>query len=197
MPASCCVASKTIHVSYRQPTPCTDLAPLIRRMRIPELTAFPRRFAILETLVGILTTAFCLPFQVHIGAYWIYAPQVTENRLGPEATREQRRSERIRLSVPVLMVTETLEHKSVQEVTQTVTVNAHGGLFKLKMEVLAGQPMTLVNLQTNHEQRCRVVRVEQLPAAEFGVAFEFASPAPEFWSVTVPPANWNAVRSQS
>jgi hypothetical protein len=117
--------------------------------------------------------------------------------LGPEATREQRRSERIRLSVPVLMVTETLEHKSVQEVTQTVTVNAHGGLFKLKMEVLAGQPMTLVNLQTNHEQRCRVVRVEQLPAAEFGVAFEFASPAPEFWSVTVPPANWNAVRSQS
>jgi hypothetical protein len=122
---------------------------------------------------------------------------MTENRLGPEATREQRRSERIRLSVPVLMVTETLEHEPVQEVTQTVTVNAHGGLFKLKMGVLAGQPMTLVNLQTNHEQRCRVVRVEQLPAAEFGVAFEFASPAPEFWSVTVPPANWNAVRSQS
>jgi hypothetical protein len=152
--------------------------------------------AILETLVGKLTTAFCLPFQVHIAHIGSTRHSMTENRLGPEA-REQRRSERIRLSVPVLMVTETLEHEPVQEVTQTVTVNAHGGLFKLKMEVLAGQPMTLVNLQTNHEQRCRVVRVEQLPAAEFGVAFEFASPAPEFWSVTVPPANWNAVRSQS
>jgi hypothetical protein len=93
------------------------------------------------------------------------------------------------------MTTETLDRVPAQEVTQTVTVNAHGGLFKLKMEVLVGQPMILVNLQTNQEQRCRVVRVEQLPAAEFGVAFEFASPAPEFWSLKVPPASWNAVRS--
>jgi hypothetical protein len=122
---------------------------------------------------------------------------MTENRLGPESTREQRRSERVRLSVPVLMMTETLEHEPAQEVTQTVTVNAHGGLFKLKMEVLAGQPMILVNLQTNVEQRCRVVRAEQLPNEEFGVAFEFESPAPEFWSVNLPPASWNAVRSQS
>jgi len=122
---------------------------------------------------------------------------MTENRLGPEATREQRRSERIRLSVPVLITTETLDHEPVQEVTQTVTVNAHGGLFKLKMEVLAGQPLVLLNLQTNQEQRCRVVRVEQLPGAEFGVAFEFASPAPEFWSLKATPADWNAVRSQS
>jgi len=122
---------------------------------------------------------------------------MTENRLGSESTREQRRSERVRLSVPVLMMTETLEHEPAQEVTQTVTVNAHGGLFKLKMEVLAGQPMILVNLQTNVEQRCRVVRAEQLPNEEFGVAFEFESPAPEFWSVKLPPASWNAVRSQS
>ena len=153
--------------------------------------------SIRETLVGILTTAFCLPFRAPYRAHIVGTRDtMTENRLGPEATREQRRSERVRLSVPVLMMTETLEREPVQEVTQTVTVNAHGGLFKLKMEVLAGQPMILVNLQTNLEQRCRVVRAEQLPNEEFGVAFEFASPAPEFWSVKVPPADWNAVRSK-
>jgi hypothetical protein len=116
--------------------------------------------------------------------------------LATDGTREKRRSERVKLHVPVLVMTETVDHEPAQEVTHTITVNAHGGLFKLKMEVLAGQPMILVNMQTNTEQRCRVVRVEHLPAAEFGVAFEFESPAPEFWSVKLAPADWNVVRSE-
>ena len=110
--------------------------------------------------------------------------------MGAEATHEKRRSERLKLNVPVIVMTETLEHIKVQEVTHTIVVNAHGGLLKLKMEVLVGQPIILTNLQTNHEQRCRVVRVEQLPAEEFGIAFEFEKRAPEFWSVTSPPADW-------
>jgi hypothetical protein len=122
---------------------------------------------------------------------------MTENRSGPQASREGRRSERVKLSVPVLVMTETLEHEPAQDVAQTIAVNAHGGLFKLKMEVLVGQPMTLVNMQSSLEQHCRVVRVEHLPAAEFGVAFEFDNPAPEFWSVRLPPADWNAVPSES
>ena len=112
-------------------------------------------------------------------------------------SREKRRSERVKLSVPVIVMTETPERERVQEVTHTITVNAHGGLFKLKMEVLPGQPMILTNMQTKLEQRCRVVRVEHLPRAEFGVAFEFERPAPEFWSVELPPADWNAVPSES
>ena len=111
-------------------------------------------------------------------------------RVSTEPTREQRRSERVKLNVPLIVMTETLEHVKVQEVTHTIVVNAHGGLFKLKMEVLVGQPMTLANLQTNVEKRCRVVRVERLPGDEFGIAFEFEKPAPEFWPVTAPPADW-------
>jgi hypothetical protein len=107
-----------------------------------------------------------------------------------EATREKRRSERVKLNVPLIVMTETLEHVKVQEVTHTIVVNAHGGLFKLKMEVLVGQPMILANLQTNLEKRCRVVRVEQLPGEEFGIAFEFETAAPEFWSMPAPPADW-------
>jgi hypothetical protein len=115
--------------------------------------------------------------------------------LDDEGTREKRRSERVKLSVPVIVTTETLENEQLQEVTRTITVNAHGGLFKLKMEVLVGQPMMLANMETKLEQLCRVVRVEQLPGGEFGVAFEFHQPSPQFWSVRFPPADWKATSS--
>jgi hypothetical protein len=109
--------------------------------------------------------------------------------------RDKRRSERVKLSVPVVVMTQTADHRQVQEVTATITVNAHGGLFKLKMEVLAGQPMLLLNMNTNQEESCRVVRVELLPNAEYGVAFEFDIPSPQFWLASSAPADWKLVPS--
>ena len=101
----------------------------------------------------------------------------------------------MRLSVPVLVMAETREREQVQERTQTITVNAHGGLFRLKMELLTGQPLVLLNAQTSKEESCRVVRVQEMPEGDFGVAFEFDRPAPDFWCVSFPPADWNLVRS--
>jgi hypothetical protein len=101
----------------------------------------------------------------------------------------------VRLSVPVLVMAETREREQVQERTQTITVNAHGGLFRLKMELLTGQPLVLLNAQTSKEESCRVVRVQEMPEGDFGVAFEFDRPAPDFWCVSFPPADWNLVRS--
>jgi hypothetical protein len=164
---------------------------------MPQVGRIFATICITAALVGIPTSAFRLSFRVLIGAYCRKRDTPTEDRLGLGTTRQKRRSERVKWSVPVLVMTETLEHKPAQEVTQTIAVNAHGGLFKLKMEVLAGQPMVLVNMQTNLEKRCRVVLVKHLPAAEIGVAFEFAIPAPEFWSMKLPPADWNAVPSES
>jgi PilZ domain len=115
--------------------------------------------------------------------------------LSVDSPQEQRRSERMRLSVPVLVMTETREREQVQEETHTITVNAHGGLFRLRMEVLTGQPMIIVNVKTNQEQSCRVVRVLDMPEGDFGVAFEFDRPSPDFWCVTSPPADWHLVRS--
>jgi hypothetical protein len=115
--------------------------------------------------------------------------------VGAQANQEQRRSERVRLAMAVLVMTETREREQVQEETHTVTVSAHGGLFRLKMEVLTGQPMVLVNVKTSQEQSCRVVRVQDMPEGDFGVAFEFDHPAPDFWCVTFPPADWNLVRT--
>jgi hypothetical protein len=99
------------------------------------------------------------------------------------------------LEVPVVVVAETREREQVQEEAHTVAVNAHGGLLKLRMEVLMGQPMVLINAKTNTEEGCKVVRVEDLPSGEFAVAFEFDRPAPQFWPIVFPPDDWHVVRS--
>jgi hypothetical protein len=106
----------------------------------------------------------------------------------------RRRSERVILQVPVTVLTETAEREQVQEVTQTLVVNAHGGLLKLKMEVLAGQPFVLVN-GTGVQEQCHVVRIDQPSPDYFAVAFQFDEPAPMFWPVSFPPADWGAQRA--
>src|SRR6266849_1418481 len=73
----------------------------------------------------------------------------------------RRRSKRVMLQVPVVLLAETPERKQAQEQTQTLVVNAHGGLMKLKMELLAGQPFILMNAKSGMKQGCRVVRIEQ------------------------------------
>lgn len=105
----------------------------------------------------------------------------------------RRRSERVMLQVPVTVMTETHEREQVMEETQTLVVNAHGGLLKLKMEVLAGQPFVLVNPRGVQEQ-CHVVRIDQPSPDYFAVAFEFDEPAPMFWPVSFPPEDWGAKR---
>lgn len=94
------------------------------------------------------------------------------------------------LQVSVVVKTKTRQGQSVEEETHTVVVNAHGGLMKLKMEVQPGQPIVLVNARTKMEQSCRVVRVDEPPGGHFAVAFEFDQPAPHFWPITFPPADW-------
>jgi hypothetical protein len=108
---------------------------------------------------------------------------------------ERRRSERVWLHVPLVVRTETMEGRRVQEETHTLAVNAHGGLLTLKMEVVPGQPMLLVNPKNGKEQKCRVARVDNPPGGALAVAFEFETPAPNFWPIVFPPADWGVARS--
>lgn len=102
---------------------------------------------------------------------------------------DKRRSERVMLQVSVIVRLKTREGKTAEEETQTSVVNAHGGLMKLKMEVQAGQPIVLINGRTKVQESCRIVRVEH-GVGSSAVAFEFDRPAPHFWPITFPPANW-------
>lgn len=108
---------------------------------------------------------------------------------------KQRRSERVMLRVPVTVRVKTLNRESLEETTETMVVNAHGGLFKLETELRSGQSITLVNAQTKMEQRGRVVHVEPLPGGPNTVAFEFDGPAPQFWPIVFPPADWGLSKS--
>lgn len=94
------------------------------------------------------------------------------------------------LQIPVVVQVRTLEGKDVREETQTVVVNAHGGLMKLRMEVKTGQPILLINERSKAQQACHVVRVETSEAGNSAVAFEFDQPAPQFWPIVFPPADW-------
>ena len=108
---------------------------------------------------------------------------------------DRRRSKRVVLDVPLLVMTDTTEGKRVQEETHTLVVNAHGGLLTLKMEVLPGQPVLLINPKNGKEQKCRIVRVENPPGGEVVVAFEFEDPAPHFWPIVFPPTDWGLAKS--
>ena len=102
---------------------------------------------------------------------------------------DRRRSERVMLQMKITVIADDIEHKPRQEEALTLVVNAHGGLLKMKMDVQLGQPMLLVNPKNQEEQKCRVVRVDDMASEYFSVAFEFDAPNPKFWPVVFPPAD--------
>jgi hypothetical protein len=109
----------------------------------------------------------------------------------PSEPTNRRRSERVVLQIPLIVSAESVNRVPIKEATHTLVVNAHGGLLKLKTEVFTGQPLVLVNASNKKQETARVVRIEQAYADSFAVAFEFEKPAPDFWPVVFPPADWN------
>jgi hypothetical protein len=94
----------------------------------------------------------------------------------------------------VQVVAEDEERKQIQEKAETQVVNAHGGLLRMRQHLHVGQPFLLQNLRTRAEMSCRVVRIEEDGMDFFRVAFEFDRPAPNFWPIVFPPADWVATQ---
>jgi hypothetical protein len=103
----------------------------------------------------------------------------------------QRRTQRILLSVSVVVSGERANGSPFSERTTTVIVNAHGALIRLREAVLAGQRLKIKNLMTNEERLCVVADINpgQSAVPEIGVAF--SEWCPEFWRVSFPPEDWN------
>jgi len=58
-----------------------------------------------------------------------------------------------------------------------------------------GDALTLKHLMSREEKPIRVVRLtEEEPIALPRVAVEFTSPAPHFWHIDFPPADWEALQ---
>ena len=108
----------------------------------------------------------------------------------PQTQQNRRRSERVMLRMSVWVLAENEERQQIREEAKTQVVNAHGGLMQMKSHLHVGQSFSLTNPQTGQEMSCRVVRVDESGMEHYNIAFEFDNPAPKFWPVTFPPADW-------
>ncbi len=102
-----------------------------------------------------------------------------------------RRSRRLILDVPLVICGETRDHLPFREETFTLTVSAHGGLLVLENHVVLGQKILLMNPKTWDEREATIAFLGPPYAGLSKVGFQFTEPAPEFWSISSPPADWN------
>jgi len=95
---------------------------------------------------------------------------------------ERRRAERVPMSVPVFVYGRGDRNEPFHEETNSLVVNAHGGLLILSSKVKSGQQLWLTNPETRHEQACHVVHFVKKARKRSEVAIAFTEPAPAFWS---------------
>jgi hypothetical protein len=110
--------------------------------------------------------------------------------LETETKGSQRRSSRVFTRIPVRATGKDLLGKKFQETSQTIVINAHGGLLYLQAELKVGAELVLINPATEEEQDCRVVYLGDTSEKGTRIGVEFLSPSPHFWGVEFAPQDW-------
>ena len=105
---------------------------------------------------------------------------------------KSRRSRRLDLNVSVVVHRPKSEGPQFYENTKMLVVSAHGALVALKGMVAPKQRLLLQNTASGEQQECRVVSVNKDMTGPPTVAVEFAKPAPSFWRIAFPPADWTS-----
>ena len=72
-----------------------------------------------------------------------------------------------------------------QELTNTIEVSSHGGLFPISAPVVPLQKLILTNLETNDDLACRVARIIRTDTEASLAAVEFLQPSLRFWGSAV------------
>jgi|HubBroStandDraft_1064217.scaffolds.fasta_scaffold354678_2 hypothetical protein len=101
-----------------------------------------------------------------------------------------RRSQRVAARIRVQVQRRAEDKGLLSEVGHTLVVNAHGALVSLAMRVQANELLVLKNVTSGEEMSSRVIRVGEQIANYSEVALEFTQPAPRFWHIDFPPADW-------
>ena len=101
----------------------------------------------------------------------------------------RRRSQRVSLSMPVVVWEPDSESKEPIEKTRTLSVSRHGGLMTLSANVACGQSLMVTNAYSRVSMECRVVYVvpskQERPDSR-QVGFEFLEPETNFWNISFP-----------
>jgi len=103
----------------------------------------------------------------------------------------ERRSSRVFMRIRVTLAGKNQRGRRFRQATETIVVNAHGGLLYLDQDLELGSMLVLTNPFTQDEQECRVVFVgddESDKGRRIGI--EFLTPAPRFWGVEFTQPDW-------
>ncbi|MFI5097847.1 MAG: hypothetical protein ACHQT6_07725 [Candidatus Acidiferrales bacterium] len=104
----------------------------------------------------------------------------------------RRRSQRIVLSVPLIVSGDRASGAQFSERTTTLMVNAHGGLILLREPVLVGQVLSLTHLKTGEKLACTVKDISPGEGQTREIGVGFAHPNARFWRVSFPPVDWTS-----
>ena len=105
-------------------------------------------------------------------------------------TPNRRRTQRVLLRLPILVITRGPDGQHVSENAFTLNVSAQGALIQISTRVEAGQKILCRNPDTLEEQFIRVVHVTPAAEGKLEVGVEFLKPAPKFWRISFPPDDW-------
>ncbi len=103
---------------------------------------------------------------------------------------DKRRTQRVQIAMPVIVRGKS-GTQNFDETTNTVTVNAHGGMLLLQARVGRGDKVMILNPKTTEEMPCTVVFIGQREGTRTQVGVEFAEPSRIFWRINFPPEDWN------
>lgn len=107
-------------------------------------------------------------------------------------TSSTRRSSRVFTRIPVRAQGKNSQGRSFKQNSQTIVINAHGGLLYLQEEVAIGAELVLVNPATEEEQDCRVVYIGDTSEKGTRIGVEFLSPSPHFWGIEFAQQDWTS-----
>ena len=117
---------------------------------------------------------------------------VSEKQSTPQPRRGSslRRSQRVLLRVPIVLMGSMEDGKPFSEETITLVVNAHGALVALVTKVSASRKLGMVNLSSGEELSCTVIHNGATSNGKTEIGVEFTAPAPFFWRISFPPSDW-------
>lgn len=134
-----------------------------------------------------------VPQAKTIPAYARATPIVTQTAAKPVkqtiAGEERRRSQRVLLRVHA-SVHVALHGKELTLDVTTLSVNNHGALVVMKQTIPCDAQLVLEHGMTRQRIACKIARPAREMPEGYHIPLEFDSPAPNFWGIAFPPADW-------
>jgi len=107
---------------------------------------------------------------------------------------DRRRSQRVMIQIPVT-VQATVAGQKISLSSHTISVNDHGAMILCSRSFDADTVLVVVNDRTRERATACVTRAPRESQGGHLVPVEFDQPAPTFWQISFPPANWKPLES--